>query len=323
MEVVGIDNPLIDCLLSLQRMPSSNEYVRLDEYSWQGGGKVSTAFAALGRLGVKTGIIGVIGDDPFGRFCIKDFHRHMVDTSRLVIDKEGKTSISFVVVEKEKKSRSFMIKPGSKRVLTVDDLDEEYITSAKILHLAYLSEVTATAARMAKNKNMRVVIDADVYNGEFAENMHLLDVLIGSEFFYRSAFGDDPDMRKNLKSLQNNGPKLIVITLGEKGCVVLDGDRYFEMPAFTSLEIVDTCGAGDVFHGAFIFGMLKGWDSEKTARFASAAAAIKCTRIGGRAGLPDLKMTEEFLAEGTFDSSSLDERVKYYESALFNMSMPG
>lgn len=321
MEVVGIDNPLMDCLLSLRRMPSSNEFVRLDEYSWQGGGKVSTAFVALGRLGVKTGIIGVIGDDTFGRFCIRDFHRHMVDTSRLIIDREGKTSLSFVINERDKKSRSFMIKQGVKRVLTVDDLDEEYITSARILHLAYFSNVTATAARMAKSKNMRVVIDADVYNDEFAENMHLLDVLIGSEFFYRSAFGDDPDFKRNLKTLRQRGPGVVVITLGEKGCVVLDGDKYFEMPAFTGLEVVDTCGAGDVFHGAFIFGMLKGWDSERTARFASAVAAIKCTRIGGRAGIPDLSMTEEFLAKGTADFSSLDERVKMYESALFDQSL--
>lgn len=321
MEVVGIDNPLMDCLLRLGRMPGSNEFVRLDEYSWQGGGKVSTAFAALGRLGVKTGIIGVIGDDPFGRFCIKDFHRHMVDTSRLIVDKEGTTSLSFVINEKDKKTRSFMIKQGVRRVLTVDDLDEEYITSAKILHIASLSEVSAAAARMAKKKNMQVVIDADIYDDEFVENMYLLDVLIGSEFFYKNAFGDDQNYRKNLKSLQQKGPGIVVITLGEKGCVVLDGDNYFEMPAFTDIEVVDTCGAGDVFHGAFILGMLKGWESERITRFASAVAAIKCTRIGGRAGIPDYKMTEEFLANGTVDYPSLDERVKLYESALFDLSM--
>ncbi len=321
MDVVGIDNPIMDCLLSLNKIPASNSYERLDGYSWQGGGKVSTAFIALGRLGIETGIIGVIGNDPFGRFCIKDFQRHKVDTSRLIIEDGASTTLSFVLIEKEKKARSFMIKQGVKRQMTVDDLDAEYIKSAKILHLAYLSPVTCEAARIAREGKLKIVIDADHYDDEIAKNLNLIDILIGSEFFYMGAFGDNTNYRENLKRIQEKGPKLVVITLGEKGSVVLDGDKYFEMPTFNELEVVDTCGAGDVFHGAFIFGMLKGWDSEKTARFSSAVSSIKCTKPGGRAGIPDYAMVEKFLANGTIDYASLDERKKLYESALFNLDL--
>ncbi len=321
MDVVGIDNPIMDCLLSLNKIPASNSYERLDGYSWQGGGKVSTAFIALGRLGIETGIIGVVGNDPFGKFCIKDFQRHHVDTSRLIIEDGASTTLSFVLIEKERKARSFMIKQGVKRQLTIDDLDEGYIKSAKFLHLAYLSTVTVEAARIAREGKLKVVIDADHYDDEVAKNLNLIDILIGSEFFYKGAFGEDTNYRENLKRIQEKGPKLVVITLGEKGCVVLDGDEYFEMPTFNELEAVDTCGAGDVFHGAFIFGMLKGWDSEKTARFSSAVSSIKCTKPGGRAGIPDYAMVEKFLTDGTIDYASLDERKKLYESALFNLDL--
>jgi len=317
IEVVGIDNPIMDCLLSINKIPQSNGFERLLDYSWQGGGKVSTALVTLGRLGVRTGIIGVLGDDPFGRFCIRDFKNHMVDTSRLIIEKGGSTTLSIVLVEKEKKTRSFIIKSGPSRALTVDDLDEQYISSARYLHLSNLTPVTVEAAKMARKASSIVVIDADHYDEYVGENLKYIDVLIGSEFFYKSAFGDNPDYRCNLRELQKKGPRIVVITLGDKGCVVLDGGDYFAVPAFNELEVVDTCGAGDVFHGAFIFGMLKGWDSQKTARFACAVSSIKCTRPGGRAGIPDYHMAERFLKDGYIDYASLDKRVAYYKTALF------
>lgn len=317
VEVVGIDNPIMDLLLSINQIPPSNGYEKLLDYSWQGGGKVSTAFVTLGRLGVRTGIIGVLGDDPFGRFCLKDFKDHMVDTSRLIVEKGGSTTLSVVLVERERKARSFIIKNGPARKLTVDDLDEDYISSAKYLHLAYLSPVTVKAAEMARKANVKVVIDADHYDEYVSENLKYIDVLIGSEYFYKSAFEDSSDYERNLKELQRKGPRIVVITLGDKGCVVLDGDEYFTMPTFNELEAVDTCGAGDVFHGAFIFGMLKGWDSKKTAKFACAVSSIKCTRPGGRAGIPDYNMVERFLKDGCIDYTSLDGRVRYYKTALF------
>ena len=79
IEVVGIGNPIMDFLVHTNKIPATNGYSRMKEYSWQGGGKVPTALVTLGRLGVKTGIIGIVGADAFGRFSIEDFKRHNVD----------------------------------------------------------------------------------------------------------------------------------------------------------------------------------------------------------------------------------------------------
>jgi sulfofructose kinase len=319
MDVVGIDNPVMDFLLHIDRIPRTNGFEKLKKYSFQGGGKISTALVTLGRLGIETGLIGVLGKDPFGAFCIEDFKRHNVDTSQLISEAGINTALSVCLVEKETNGRSFMINWDHRSDLTIEDLHEEYIASAKYLHLANLTPVTIEAARMARKNNVKVVIDADKYDEEIAENLKYIDILIGSEFFYRAACSVDCSSEENCRKLKEKGPSLVVITLGDKGCVCLDGDRYLEVPTFNELEVVDTCGAGDVFHGAFIFGMLKCWTIEKTARFACAVSSIKCTRPGGRAGIPDFATVDRFLQDGTIDYTSLDERTLFYENALFNM----
>jgi len=112
------------------------------------------------------------------------------------------------------------------------------------------------------------------------------------------------------------GPEIVVITIGNKGCVGIDKNGYFEQETFNSVKVVDTVGAGDVFHGAFLFGLLQGWCAAKTARFANAVSSIKCSRIGGRAGIPDFKTVNEFLETGKIDYSEIDERIKYYSRGV-------
>ena len=96
------------------------------------------------------------------------------------------------------------------------------------------------------------------------------------------------------------------------------GDKFFKIPAF-KVDVVDTTGAGDVFHGAFIYGLLQGWDIEYTAKFSSAVSAIKCTRLGGRAGIPNLATVERFLEDGTIDYADIDNRVDFYREIMFNL----
>lgn len=323
MDVVGIDNPVLDMLVHIPRIPQTNNHARVERYSFQGGGKVSTAFVALGRLGAETGMIGLVGTDPFGKFCIEDFKRHHVDTSHIKQLEDRNTPLSVVLIEKETSGRSFLIKWDHASELTVEDIDEAYIASAKYLHLAYINPVTAYGAKLAKKHNVKVVIDLDQYNELVEENLKYIDVLIGSEYFYEAACDQSLSYRENLQKLRAKGPSLVVITLGDKGCVCLEGDNYIEVPAFTGLECVDTCGAGDVFHGAFIFGMLQGWELERTARFSCAVSSIKCTRPGGRAGIPDYATTERFLREGVVDYTELDERTRFYEKAVFNVNLRG
>ena len=114
------------------------------------------------------------------------------------------------------------------------------------------------------------------------------------------------------------GPKVVVFTLGEKGCVAMDGRGFYVIPGF-EVDVVDTTGAGDVYHGAFIYGLLQGWDTNKISRFSNAVSAIKCTRLGGRAGIPNADTVNEFLKKQVINYSEIDARVNYYGMGIYHM----
>ena len=94
------------------------------------------------------------------------------------------------------------------------------------------------------------------------------------------------------------------MTLGHQGALALDGDRVIHSPAFR-INAIDTTGAGDVFRGGFIYGTLQGWPTEQVLRFANAAAAVSCTRLGALAGVPELTDVETMLAESQSTAHSL------------------
>jgi len=314
LDVVGIGILGIDYSVELNRMPGINSHEPALATSWQGGCQVATALATLGRLGAVAGLIAVYADDLFGEFCVEDLKRHGVDTSRMKCG-GSRTRQTICLAEKATHSRSFISRAGDVRPLTVEDLDESYICSAKYLHLAGMKQVEIAAARMARSHHTPVVMDADKNQG-VENNLELIDVLIGSSMFYESLFSD-LEYEKNLKSIAAKGPNTVVITLGDKGSVGVCSEGYFEMPAFAGIDVRDTTGAGDVFHGAFIYGLLQGWTTRETTRFAGAVAAIKCTRLGGRAGISDRKTVDRFLTDGVIDYASIDERVRFYENGVF------
>lgn len=316
MDVVGIDYPVMDFLISTSKLPESNGGSMIQEYSWQCGGKVSSALAALGRLGAQAGIVGIVGNDPYGRFCEADFIRQGVDTSRLITDEYGSNCFCLCIAEQQTHGRSLLGYPQRLKTLTVADLDEAYIRSARFLHLSSISEAVITAAQWVRESGGKVVFDADHYRPEIADQYGLIDIFIASEYYY-DAVAQNRDIETTCRSIQQQGPDIVLFTLGENGCAGVYGQTYFTMPAFT-VDVRDTTGAGDVFHGAFIYGLLQDWDVEKTARFASAVSAIKCTRMGGRAALPSLETVDRFLRDGTIDYSEIDRRVAFYQQAFFD-----
>jgi sulfofructose kinase len=317
MDIIGIENPVMDYNILLEKMPERGGFAALKEYSWQGGGNVGSALVAAARLGAKCGIVGVVGDDAYGQFCIDDFNRHNIDTSHLLKDKGSATSFCICVAELETMERSFIAKGGTRRQPTKKELDKAYISTAKYIHLGPIGEPSAQAAKWAREKGIPVVDDAGYFNPDTEANIGLIDYFVGSRHYYNGLFKDE-NYEKNCKAVQKRGPKVVVFTLGAKGVIGLDGDKFFSIPAYKGLSIVDTTGAGDVFHGAFIFGLLKGWSIEKTSQFSSAVSAIKCTRLGGRASIPDLKTVQEFMKTGKIDYTEIDKRVEFYREGMLN-----
>lgn len=319
MKVVGIDYPCIDYLLDINRLPDTNGETEIYDQSYQGGGMVATALAALGRLGETSAMIGVVGDDAYGSFCLRDLRRHKVDTSAVIVDKGTTTDFTICAAERETSGRSFLVRWGNHRKLKAEDLDVNLICAAEYLYLCgEMDAINVAAARIAKENGVKVAIDADHASESTIQNLQLIDVLIASEFFL-DGIRQERELEDVCDSILKKGPSLVVFTLGARGCAGKSvGEDFFELPAY-KVRVVDTTGAGDVFHGAFLYGLIQKWNPRKCGDFASAVAAIKCTYLGGRAGIPDRVTTERFLSDGEIDNTELEARAVFYRSGLEKM----
>ena len=313
-DVVGIDMPCLDFAVNVDHFPEPNGGERIRELSWQGGGKVATGLVAAARLGAKCAVLGAVGSDGYGRFSEKDFIRHGIDTSGLLTREGSSTSLSVVLSNRETMGRAIIYNLGTAEKMTKDELPLEAVKNARYLHLAMLDDVAVEAAKAAREAGVKVFLDADSYSDELGDFIPMVDVFVASEFVYDAMF-EDRDYEANCRSVMERGPEIVVFTFGEKGCVGLSAEGYFELPAYR-VAVVDTVGAGDVYHGAFLAGLLQGWTVEKTAQFSSAVSAIKCTRIGGRAAIADMETVKHFMETGEINYTEIDRRVEFYKRGI-------
>lgn len=315
-DVVGIDTPCMDLAVNVQTIPAANAAEPVNNISFQGGGKVATGMVAAARLSARGAIVGSVGDDSYGRFCAEDFERHGIDTAHLIRRKGENTLFDVVISDRDTMGRSILYFRGDhpNHFMTVEELPDEYLNQTAYLYISSVNETTMEAMRRAKKAGARVVIDADSYMKEDERAFGLIDIFIGSEFYYKALFSGKNE-KENLQSLKEKGPGTVIFTKGSEGCIGLDEkEGFFKLPA-CNVDVVDTVGAGDVFHGAYIAGLIQGYGASRAAAFASAVSAIKCTRIGGRAGIPDLKTVLHFMETGEIDYTQIDERVAFYKDA--------
>lgn len=291
--VVGIGQASLDILGIIPKFPDQDEKCELSDLSIQGGGPVATALVALRRLGVSTSIFGVVGDDEFGCMIKSGLEEEGVDVSHLVIRKNSTSQTAFIAVGPDA-SRTIFWHRGDNTDINPEDLDVDYILSADALHVDGLKTAASIfAAGEMKKTGKPVFFDAGTMRDGYLELAALTDYLICSERFF-AEFQKDGDISAGLEKLHAPGAKHTVATMGVNGSYGFDGERFHHQPAYR-VKALDTTGAGDVYHGAYVFGVLAGWDMPSCMRFASAAAAIKCTRTGGRAGAPTLNMLQKFM----------------------------
>jgi len=315
-DVVGIGDLCLDFTAATPRIPATDMASPLLYTANQGGGKVPTALVALSRLGGSCTLFSTVGDDAAGRFCVQELKDAGVDTGNLVSLPGEKTNMTICLAEQETGGRSFIGKYVMRTVLP-EEIKKPVIQSARYVHLWSVSPAAQQAAAWIHESGGEVVFDADRYSPEFEACLQMIDVFICSEFYFTGMFGvesarSEASLESGLRTLKQKGPRIVVVTLGARGYAGIDESGYFSGPAFTQIEVVDSTGAGDVFHGAFLYGLLQGWSAAETAHFASAVSAIKCTAPGGRAGIPDAATVERFLRTGEIDRGLQRKWEAYY-----------
>lgn len=297
-QIVGLGLATLDVLIRLKDMPTWKHGTRINDFRFDGGGLVGTAMVAAAKLGAKVGFIGTAGTDEAAELKLRSMVETGVDLSQLIRRTGPEDQIVVVYVNAETGERTFSGKRGRNQPLQIEELNRDYITTAEYLHLdGFHFEAALQAAKWMKEAGKKVVLDGSKTSGTVSENLRTLigyvDVLITGSGFARGLTGI-ADIWKAGEAILEMGPQIFVETVGEEGSYTITVEERFHTPAF-QVDVVDTTGAGDVFHGAYIVGLLQGWNLRQVAQFSTAVSAIKCTKLGGRAGIPSFDETMEFL----------------------------
>ncbi len=297
MTVTGIGQCSLDYLALMDKYPAVDTKKEILELHEQGGGPVATALVALSRWGVKCRFYGIIGDDHEGKKILRSLVDEGVSVPGLVLREKTASQVAFIAVEKDTAKRTIFWRRPTGRPLQPEELGADFLDDSALLLLdGLMGEVSLYAAKRAKDCGVPVMLDAGRLRAGMTELLKLADYVVASEEFAKD-IGLDPCRETLLRERKNLGLKILTITLGERGSITASSENeYIEMPAFR-VHAVDTTGAGDVFHSGYIYGLLRNWSLRETVAFATAAAAMKCTRIGGRYGIPGLSEAKEFLIE--------------------------
>jgi len=295
-DVTGVGYTAIDYLGVIPQFPEEKMKLELDRLEVQGGGPAATATVTAARLGLSTAFIGKVGGDDRGAMMLMKLNGEGVDVSSAVLEEAALSQFAFIMVDAKTGRRTILWTRGTLSPLMPDELDMEKVTSCRGLLVDTLEPAAAAAAaREASAAGAKVLIDAGTLREGVREILPHCHYIVASETF-AGQISKGRGERAALEKMMEYGPEAAVVTLGERGCVAFSEDGFIEEKGF-EVDSVDTTGAGDVFHGAYLYAVLREWDIRRCCVFANAVAAMKCRRLGGRTGIPSLAEALEFLGE--------------------------
>ncbi len=299
--IVGIGANVFDTLINVPSFPTEDTKMRSNGIVPCGGGPCATGLTAAAKLGAECAYIGNLADDAGGNFLREDMERYGVSTEFTEIF-EGHTSFSsYILINGQNASRTCVFYKGDVPSLILDTAQKNAIKGANILMVdGNELDAAVEGAKLARENGVRVLYDAGgLYDG-VERLLPYADILIPSEEFALGHTGakDVETAAEKLMALYN--PEVIAITQGKDGGILLADGKLQKYPSFP-VDAVDTNGAGDVFHGAFAFGLTQGLGYYSCCIFASAVSAIKCTGFGARQSVPDYAAVRKFLKERNVD----------------------
>ncbi len=304
VDVIAIGELLIDMIADIpgKSLESQTSFKRF------AGGAPANFAVGVQRLGLTSGLITKVGADFFGRYLIKTLKNERVDISQIKKTKDYKTALAFVGLDEEKTpSFSFYRSPCADIMLKEQEIDENYIKSAKLLMCGTVSladeparSAIFKAIYYAKKNGLQVACDPNLRDDlwHFKDpREYIFKVLKDTDIFLPSIseveFITGEKGEKALESILDLGPSIVGITQGKKGSTILTKDEKFFAPSY-NVDVVDTTGAGDAYAAGLITGLLTNKTLEEILYFANAVSALKITREGAM-NTPTRKEVEYFM----------------------------
>jgi sulfofructose kinase len=293
-DVVGMGLNSVDFLTLVPEFPAPNSKMKMLHFSKQGGGQVATAMVALSRWGVKTKYIGKVGADELGQFSLQSIRQEGVDVSSVTIEPNATNQFATILVDGSTGDRTILWNRDNRLMYREGELRKEEVCCGRLLHLdGHDIRAAIQCARWAKEESIPTVADLDKVEPLTSRLIQEIDFLITSSRF-PTLYTGISDQKEAFLELQKQTHGFLCTTLGPSGAMAWVNGEIFYAGGF-NVKTFDTTGAGDVFHGGFIYGLLQNWEVEKILRFANAVAALKCLDLGGRRGIPTLEKTQPFM----------------------------
>jgi len=254
-----------------------------------------TALACVAGFGWRTKYIGATGDDERGGVLRAAMQDRRVDMSGALTRPGATNQFAVILVDESTGERIVLWDRDERLALQPDEIPDDAIDGARLLHVDDVDQAAAiAAARRGRADGIPVTSDIDRLTDLTPDLVAAVTIPMFAEHVPPALTGIG-DAEGALRALRRNHDGLLIVTLGTAGALALDGDRVIRSPGF-AVHAVDTTGAGDVFRAGFIHGRLSGWPLERTLRFANAAAAVSCTRLGALSGVPSPADVDAMLA---------------------------
>lgn len=316
IDVVGFGVNAIDQVIRLYRIPDADAKVVCppERYALYPGGVMGNTLTGLARLGLRAGYIGRFGDDDYGLQLTALAEEDGVDLSACETVPGGNTPWTWITVD-EQGERSITLFPNLLWQVDTDFIREraDYIRAARLLHLE-ASELplapTLEAARIARAAGVAVSFDLDIPASDLVEKAGLasweeLEELISLSDYFIPCIGGARELSSLEDPLQAAAElqrrydvRVVALSHGAEGCFVASSAGAFRSPAFP-ITPVDGTGSGDAFHAGMIFGLVRGWSLEETARFANACGALNTIVMGARSGMTGEAEVRRFMQKYT------------------------
>ncbi len=297
-DVVGLGLNATDTVIIVRELPALGGKERVVSLSRHAGGQVATALVTCQRLGLRARYIGKVGDDDAGRFQLASLRGEGIDLRHARVARHAPTQFGYILVDQRTGERTVFWDRDRRLAVSPKELKEQAIVTARVLHLDGCDvEACLQAARWARRARIPVVADLDTVYKKVEKLFPYIDYLLASANFLPAVTGEADPFRVLEFMAQEYKIAVPGMTLGRDGALVYSAGRFLYSPGFV-VETVDTTGAGDVFHGAFIYGLLAGWNLERTLDFSNALAGLNCTALGARGGIKSREDAEKLVATG-------------------------
>jgi ribokinase len=293
----------VDLTFRTIRLPGVGETMTGKSFSQGFGGKGANQAAMAARLGAAVTMIGCVGNDAFGRQALQNLQQHGVDSSHVITDANCPTGCAAILVD-DRADNCIVVFPGANGALSTEAvrLAASLIQQAVIVIAQLETPVDATleAFRLARAAGVRTLLNPAPAGAGLSELLPLTDLCVPNESEVQILTGmpanNIADAKSAARSLQATGPGAVIVTLGNRGAVLVEKGEPTKIPAF-AVSAVDPTGAGDAFIGALAVYMAQGQPLAEAARGASAAAALSVTRPGAMASFPSKLEVEAFLTQ--------------------------